>query len=362
MKNTKKTDSSMNIIIVGCGKIGENLAEQLNEQGYNISIVDVDAEKVNKISERCDCLGIVGNGATNAVLESAGINEADLLIAVTGSDELNILCCIVAKRSGHCQTIARVKNPEYSTEASYLKNELGLAMVINPQYAAAKEIERILRFPSAMKVDTFAGGFVELVTFRLPEKSNLVGMSVKDVVAELHCDVLICTIERGEDAFIANASSVFRGKDIISFVSSPKNAENFFKKIGFSTHSVKNTVIAGGGEIGEYLIKLLDNDGIRVKIIDSNPSVCNELAIRYPYAEIVHGNAGDSELMLQEGVKDADAFVALTNLDEENILISLFAKSIGCKKLVTKIKRADFSDVVKHLDLDSIVYPKAIIA
>ena len=191
----------MNVIIVGCGRVGQTLAAQLGEEGNNVTVVDTDAEAVKALTERYDVMGVTGNGATHTVLEEAGIANADLLIAVTGSDELNLLCCLVAKKEGRCQTIARVESPAYSAEASYLKDELGLAMVINPVYAAAQEISRVLRFPSAIKIETFAKGMVELLKFRLPETSRIVGMSVKEVVMKLHCDVLICTVERGNEAF-----------------------------------------------------------------------------------------------------------------------------------------------------------------
>ena len=359
-KNRIKPEESLKIIIVGCGKIGETLAEQLAGQGNDITVIDVSREKVKEVCASCDCMGVVGNGATHAVQEKAGIKDADLFIAVTGSDELNILACLMAKKESDCETIARVKNPEYSSEIKYLKDELGLAMVINPQYAAAEEIARVLRFPSAMNIDTFAGGKVELVKFRLPEKSALVGLSVREVVSALKCDVLVCTIERGEEAYIAKADFKFEGKDIISIVATPKNAEHFFSKIGYKSQSVKDAIIAGGGETGKYLTKLLRKDGISVKIIEKDREVCDELCSMFPDVTVIHGNAGDQETLMEEGIDKAGAFVALTNLDEENILISLFAKSVGCGKLVTKIKRSDFSSVVKHLDLDSTVYPKNI--
>jgi len=359
-KKYSKPENSLNVIIVGCGKVGQNLAEQLAEQKNNITVIDISSQKVNDICAKYDCNGIVGNGATHAIQREAGIKNADLFIAVTESDELNILCCIIAKQSSDCQTIARVKNPEYSSETNYLKEELGLAMVINPQYAAAEEIARILRFPSAIKIDTFAGGKVELVKFRLPENSPLVGLSVREVVSHLKCDVLICTIERGDDAYIASADFVFEKKDVVSLVASPKNAAQFFSKIGYKTSSVKDVIIAGGGETGTYLCGLLREDGVDVKIIEKDAEVCQELCSVFPDVTVIHGNAGDQETLLEEGLDRAGAFVALTNLDEENILISLLAKSIGKGKLITKIKRFDFSDVIKHLDLDSIIYPKNI--
>ena len=359
-RNRIKPENSLNIIIVGCGKIGENLAQQLAEQGNNITVIDASRERVKEVCASCDCMGVVGNGATHETQIQAGIRNADLLIAVTGSDELNILCCLMAKKESDCETIARVKNPEYSSETNYLKDELGLAMVINPQNAAAEEIARVLRFPCAMNIDTFAGGRVELVKFRLPEDSPLVGMSVREVVSALKCDVLICTVERGEEAFIAKANLKFEARDIISLVSTPKNAAQFFSKIGYKTHSVKDVIIAGGGETGKYLTRLLCKDGISVKIIEKDEAVCEELCSMFPEVTVIHGNAGDQETLMEEGIDKAGAFVSLTNLDEENILISLFARSVGTGKLVTKINRSDFSSVVKHLDLDSIIYPKNI--
>ncbi len=350
----------MNIIIVGCGKVGQTLARQLNEEGNNITVVDISADFVNDVAAKCDVMGVVGNGATHTVQAEAGIENADLLIAVTGSDELNLLCCIVAKRAGNCQTIARVKNPIYSAEASYLKDELGLAMVINPEYATAEEIARVLRFPSAIKIDTFAKGRVELLKFRLPEDSPLVGMSVKDTVIKLHCDILVCTVERGDDAFIANGDFIFEGKDIISVIASPKNVQDFFKKIKYKTNAVKSVMVVGGGDTTHYLCDILRKAGMSVKIVEKNLDRCKELCGKWRDVAVIHGDASEKEILLEEGIADVGAFVALTGLDEENILLSLYARSVGNAKLVTKINRIDYDGVVGQLDLDSTVYPKSI--
>ncbi len=350
----------MNIIIVGCGRVGQTLAEQLNEEGNNITVIDISASAVNDVAARFDVLGIVGNGATHTVQIEAGIAEADLLIAVTGSDELNLLCCLVAKRSGNCQTIARVKNPIYSAESEYLKDELGLAMVINPEYATAEEIARVLRFPSALKIETFAKGRVELVKFRLPENSPLVGMSVKDTVIKLHCDILVCTVERGDEAFIANGDFIFEGKDVISIIASPKKALDFFKKIDYRTRAVKSAMIVGGGDTTHYLCDILKRSGISIKVVEKNIERCRELADLWHDVAVINADASDKEILLEEGIESIGAFVALTGLDEENILLSLYAKSVGDAKLVTKINRVDYDGVVGHLDLDSTVYPKSI--
>lgn len=352
----------MNIIIVGCGRVGQTLAAQLNEEGNNVTIVDVSADNVKDVVQRYDVMGIVGNGATHAVQEEAGIADADLFIAVTGSDELNLLCCTVAKRGGECQTIARVKNPIYSAEALYLKEELGLAMVINPENATAKEIARVLRFPSALKIDTFARGKVELVKFRLPQDSRLVGMTVKDVVIKLHCDILVCTVERGDRAYITNGDFVFEGKDVISIIASPKKAEDFFSKIGYKSRSIKTAMVIGAGETTHYLCDELNKSGISLKVVEEDLALCEALSDRWQNVSVINGDASDKEVLLEEGIEDVGAFVALTSLDEENILLSLYAKSVGDAKLITRINRVDYDDVIKHLDLDSTVYPESITA
>lgn len=350
----------LDIIIVGCGKVGQALAEQLNEQGSNITVIDLDGNKIDALTSRCDVMGVVGNGATHLVQQEAGIERADLLIAVTGSDELNLLCCLIAKKAGNCRTIARVRSPQYSSEAPFLKDELGLAMVINPELAAAQEIARVLRFPSAMKIETFSRGRVELLKFRLPEDSPLAGLAVKEISSKLMCDVLVCTIERGDEAYIANGNFIFEGKDVISIVASPKKANDFFRKINYKTNSVRDVLITGGGELGHYLTEILLRSGISVKIIEKDLKRCEELSELWDEVTVINGDASDQNVLLEAGLEEAGAFVALTNLDEENIMLSLFAKSAGSAKLVTKINRIEFDEVIKHLDLDTIIYPKNI--
>ena len=352
----------MNIIIVGCGKVGQTLAQELNEEGYNITVVDIDPAGLKSVSTSSDVLSVLGNGATHSVQKEAGIENADLLIAVTDSDELNLLCCTVAKRSGNCHTIARVRNPDYSIDASFLKSELGLAMLINPEYTAAAEISRVLRFPAAIKIDTFAKGRVELVKFKLPENSSLVGLSVKQISTVLGCDVLICTIERGEEAYIANGDFVFEQKDVITLIAAHKKANDFFQKINYKLQSVKNVLIAGGGKISQYLCEILERYSISVKIIERDRKLCDYLSSQFPSATIINGDPNDHELLLEEGLLKAGAFAALTEQDEENILLSLFAKNAMSGKLVTKVSRTDFDEILKPLELDSIITPKNITA
>ena len=348
----------MNIIIVGCGKVGQALVEQLNEEGNDITVIDKIAEKANDVSSRYDVMGVIGNGATHSVQQQAGIDHADLLIAVTGSDELNLLCCLIAKKSGNCQTIARVRSPQYYTDVPFLKDELGLAMVINPEQAAASEIARVLRFPSAIKIDTFGGGRVELMKFRLPENSPLAGCAAKEIVTKLNCDVLVCTVERGDEVHIPNGDFVFEEKDVISIVAATRKAAEFFKKIKYKMNSVKDVLIVGGGEIGHYLCEQLVRSGMSVKLVEKDPERCEELCALLDDVTIINGDASDQNILLESGLEKTGAFVALTNLDEENILLSLFARSACDCKLVTKINRIDFGNVINHLDLDTIIYPK----
>ena len=352
----------MNIIIIGCGKVGETLAEQLNEKGNNITVVDTDPKRVSDITDRLDVMGVVGNGATHTVQEDAGVEKADLLIAVTGSDELNLLCCTVAKIVGKCQTIARIRNPEYSSESPYLRDKLGLAMVINPEAAAAAEIERVLRFPSALKIDTFARGRVQLTRFRLSEDARIVGMSVREMATKLDANVLVCTVERGEEAHIVKGDFVFAERDVVSIIATPANASDFFKKINRETHPVKDVMIVGGGDLAQYLCRSLARSGISIKLIDRDPARCDELCSQLSEPSIICGDGSDRSLLLEEGIRKVDAFAALTGQDEENILLSLFAKTAGCGKVVTKIDRPDLDDIIRHLDLDSTIYPKRVTA
>lgn len=352
----------MQIIIVGCGNVGATLTEQLSKEGHNISVIDMNAAKVEEVSNRYDVMGIVGNGASFLVQNEAGISEADLMIAVTASDELNLLCCLIAKKAGDCHTIARVRNPIYNKEIAFIKEELGLSMVINPEQAAANEIARLLKFPSAIRVDTFAKGKVELLKCKLSENSILAGRPLTDISAKLHCDVLICTVERGEEVFIPSGNFELQAKDVISVVASPKKANEFFKKIGMTTNRIKSCMIVGGGETTYYLAKQLLAMGIEVKIIEQSKERCNELSELLPQAMIIYGDGTERNLLHEEGIEKTQAFVTWTNLDEENIMLTLFAKSVSEAKNVTKIHRIEYDEIIESLDLGSVLYPKNITA
>ena len=356
----------MDIVIVGLGKVGETLAHQLAQDGNEIYAIDLDPKKVDAITDNSDhIMGIVGNGAVHSVQAEANIKEADLFIAVTGSDELNILCYIIAQKSG-CRAIARVRDPEYSAEASFLREGLDLEMIINPESTAAHEIARILRFPSAIKIDTFAEGRVELLKFKLPENSILENMKVMDVVGKLKVDVLICLVERTIDgetaALIPNGNFEIKSGDVLGIIASTQNAHTFFKKINYRTNSAKDVIVAGGGSIARYLCRELVRDGVNVTLIEKDQARSEELCAIEPDITVVNADATSKDLLMQYHVGEMDGFVALTNMDEENMVLSLFAASQGKVKTIAKINRSDFDDIVKKLDLDTIIYPKNITA
>ncbi len=353
----------MNIIIVGCGKVGEKLAERLSaENEHDITVVDLRANKVQELTDSLDIMGIAGNGASLDILMEAGVEDADVLIAVTGSDELNLLTCIVAKKAGDCQTIARVRKPEYRQSVGLLKDDLGLAMIINPEQTAANEIARALRFPSAIQIDTFAKGRVEILQFKLQKGSVIDGIRLADMRQIVKCNVLVCGVERGEQAFIPGGNFMLHEGDYVSIVASPADGAEFFRKIGIKTNKVKNAIIVGGGETAYYLAIQLLQTGIDVKIIEKNTGRCEELCKLLPKATIINGDGTDRRVLLEEGIEYAESFVSLTNIDEENILLSLFAKSKSPAKLITKINRIAYDEVIDNLDLDTTIYPKEITA
>lgn len=352
----------MDIIIVGCGKVGYTLVEQLCSEDHNIVVIDERPEKLQYITDRLDAMGIVGNGINHKTLLEAGIATADLLIAVTGDDEKNLLCCVVAKKTGHCQTIARIRNPIYNEEMAFLKKEFGLAMIINPELAAANEIARVFQFPSAIRVDSFAKGHVELLHFKVEKASPLIGLKLSNLHQTLRTNVLVCTVMRGDEVIIPNGDFEFLENDIVAIASDRYSAMAFFRKISLVKNRVENAILAGGGKISFYLAKILLQSGIRVTIIEIDPNHCEHLSALLPEATIICGDATDQDLLAEEGLENAQGFAALTGLDEENILLSLYASDVSNAKTVTKINRISFSSVINELNLGSIIYPRVITA
>ena len=353
----------MNIIILGCGKVGRKIVERLNSEGdHNIMVIDTKSSAVNETVSCYDIMGVIGNGEDIETLIEAGVQTADLLIAVTGHDELNLLSCVIAKKLGNCRTIARVHKPEYRKALGLLKDDLGLSLAINPEYAAASEIARNLRFPSAIKIDTFAKGRIEILKFRLPQGCILDSMKLSEISGKTGCDVLVCGVERESEVFIPGGNFELREGDLVSIVASIENASHFFKKIGIKTNKVRDTMIIGGGDTAYYLAAQLIKTGIDVKIIDKNTARCEELCQLLPKATIINGDGTENRLLLEEGLEKAESFVTLTNIDEENIMLSLYAKSKSEGKVITKINRIAYDEVIDSLDLGTIISPKDITA
>ncbi|MDT2595531.1 Trk system potassium transporter TrkA [Enterococcus dongliensis] len=354
----------MKIIVLGAGKVGKALTQYLSneEYDYDVVVVDLHAEKVEAIVNQFDVLGVVGDGATYDILLEAGVNKTDIIIAVTQSDELNILACLMAKKMGAQNSIARVRNPEYLKQRSFMRDQLGLSMIINPELEAANEIRRILLFPSAFKVDTFVSGKIELAEFRLKENARLIGVSLNRLDKVSKANVLICAIRRKGELLIPDGNVVLEQGDRIHVMGQHRDLVRFCQDINLFEQKTKRIIIVGGGRIAYYLAHQLIEHGIQVKIIENNPKRCVELSIMLPKATIIESDGSDEEVLIEEGIESVDAFVALTGLDEENIVISLYAKQMKAKKTVAKVTRTNFMNVLDQLDIDSVVSPKNIIA
>ncbi len=352
----------MKIIIVGCGKVGEKLTAVLSQEHNEITVIDKSERVVDDLCSRYDVMGVVGNGASYGTQQEADIQHTDLLIAVTGSDELNLLCAVTARIAGKCRTICRLRNPEYSKEARDLKEQLGLAMVVNQEYITAQEIASVLKFPSAIEISTFAKGRVELLRFKVPEKSLLDGISLMEMQKKIKSGVLVCTVERGANITIPRGDFVLQSGDVISIVSDKVAEEKFFKQVGIQTNRIKDAMIIGGGDTAYYLTKMLAGSGIKVKIIEKQLQRCEVLSERLPHVDIINGDGTDEALLMEEGLDSTQAVIALTNMDEENIILSLYAKGTGVRKTITKINRINFEEVIRSLDLDTLVHPKMLMA
>lgn len=348
----------MKIVIIGSGKVGSNLSQSLSKEGHDITIIDCNAEALQKIQNTQDVMCIVGNGADVDTLLEASVEKTGLLIATTHHDELNILCCLIAKRLGANKTISRVRTPIYYKQIDLIKDDLHLSMVINPEYTTANEILRVLLFSPAVKLEVLAKGRFELVEYKLTENSNITGKSLAEIYKHTKIKCLICTVERDNQIYIPSGDFVLQANDKINISASHKELEKFFKSLGSTKTKVKNVMIVGGGRICYYLTKQLIPLGIRVKIFEINLDKCKELAEKFPKATIIHGDGTDQELLMEEGLNEVDAFVSLTGIDEENIVMSLYAKNNSNAKVITKINRDSYHEITSQLGLDCVLAPK----
>ena len=349
----------MKIVIIGDGKVGHKLAVQLSEENYDIVLIDQNEGKLKEALNKMDIFCITGNGADVDVQRQADVPHADLVIACASTDEMNMLSCLLARRLGAKHTIARVRNPLYYRQIDILKEDLHLSMAVNPELAASNEIVRVLLFPEASKVETFMKGRVELVESTVRDNSPLVGLSLAEIYKKFQIKILVCAVKRGGEVYIPDGNFALEKGDRLHVAAAHQDLKSFFKSTGSKNTKVKRVMICGGGHVCFYLAAQLLQAGMQVKIIEQNKNRCEELCEILPKATIIHGNAADQELLLEEGIDQADAFVALTGMDEENIIMSLFAKTQGVGKIVAKVNEDTRAQMVEGLGIDSIVSAKS---
>ncbi len=352
----------MQIIIVGCGKVGRTLVSQLSEEKHNITVVDIKPQYVRNVSIMYDVMGIVGNGTSYEVLQEAGLEHTDMLIAVTASDEVNLLCCVIAKRKTDCHTIARLRNPVYSRERHFLRSELQLSMTINQDLEAAREVARLLRFPNAIEIDSFANERIDLLRFKVPENSRLIGSALKDSARWIKENILVCMVDRAGEITIPNGDYVVDKEDILTIIAIPWEAEKFFRSIGVKTNRANNVMIIGGGSMAYYLTEILLKTGVDVKIIERDRNRCEVLGEQFPDAYVECGDGSDQNLLKEERLDAMDALVASTGIDEVNAILSKYAQGKVRKKVITKLNHIEFDDVIESLELDSVIEPKYLTA
>ncbi|MBR2027995.1 MAG: Trk system potassium transporter TrkA [Oscillospiraceae bacterium] len=353
----------MNIIIVGCGKVGFFLAEQLSKEEHDITIVDYNDETLGKAYDTLDIMTIKGNGVSPATLTEAGADNADLVIAATSSDEVNMVCCLTAKQLGAKYTVARIRTPEYTESIVELKKNLKIDVVINPESAAAAEIARLLRFPAAADIETFCRGKVELMGFVLQEGDFLIGKSLMDLPPQVKkLQLLFCVADRNGDVCIPKGSFIPKAGDKLYIIGQPSGLDRFFRLLGRYTPKIKKVFLVGGGKISAYLIEMLHNMNINLKVVDKDIEKCNEIAKLFPDVITINGDGSDHELLEEENLSSYDAFVALTGRDEDNLIISLYAMQQGVSKTITKCNRQNYIGIARSIGLNSIVSAKYVVA
>lgn len=352
----------MKIVIIGCGKVGYTLAKQLAMENHDMTIIDNTPKVLEHVQETLDVMTMSGNGAVLDVQKEANVDEADLVIATTHSDELNLLCCLVAKRLGCKHTISRVRDADYIKQIQFMRDDFGLSMTVNPEFAAARTIYRFLQFPSFLKVDSFAKGRVELVELKISKDSVLEGKSLGKLNSELHLKVLVCAVEREEKIYIPKGDFILREGDKINVTAPRSELAKMIKKLNIEAHKIRNVMIVGGGTISEYLTEELLKSGVDVKIIESDSARSAELASKFPEALIINDDGSNHDVLLAEGIKETDAVVTLTGMDEQNLVISMYAECIGVPKTVTKMNRSEYSTLFSDKELGSTVCPKDVIA
>lgn len=352
----------MKIIIIGNGKVGFALAKQLSGESHDLVLIDQNVTALHHADSTLDVLCLEGNGASINVLLEAGVRQADLVIAVTGYDEVNIMCCLIAKKLGAQHTVARIRNPEYFDESSLLKREVGLDMIINPEYAAAQEIGRILRVPSAFSVESFARGRVEMIGLYVKESDGLAGTSLQDFNRHRSGTVLVCTAIRKGEIIVPDGQYTFEVGDKIYVIGGQKELDQFYRELNLPSRPIRSISVLGGSRVATYLGWAMDKLGVRMKLVEQNAEKCLLLADKLPNALVIHGDGTDQHLLEAEGILESDAFVALTNRDEENLLMAMAAQRKGVRKVIAKMSRPNYIDLMRDAGVDSIISPKDITA
>lgn len=349
----------MKVVIIGDGKVGNKIAEKLADENHDIIVVDKSADALKRSTDALDIISISGDGASKEVLMEANMADADLAIASASTDEFNLLCCLMARKLGAKHTIARVRNPIYYQQMEFIKEDLKLSMVVNPDFVAADEISRIVIFPTATKIETFVKGRVELAEFKIDSGSVLEGLTLLEIYKKYQIKVLVCAVQRNQEVVIPSGDFKLEAGDKIHVTAPHAEIEKFFRLIGILKNKARTAMIAGGGRISYYLAKSLSNMGIAVKIIERNPQRCHELCELLPDAEVINADAADHELLEEEGIGRVDAFVSLTGVDEENIIMSMYANSQKVPTVITKINNESLTMLTEHLGLSSVISPKS---
>ena len=353
----------MNIIIVGAGKVGYELALQLTQENHNVTVIDPSEEALHRVSDVLDAMCIAGNGVTIPILRQAGAETADLLVAATNRDEVNMVCCQNARKLGTRYTIARIRNPEYYESITQIKESMGISMVVNPENATAHEIARLLRFPSAADIEVFCRGRVELMSFRVQEEDFIVGKplySLSDRIQKL--SMLFCAADRDGQLIIPNGSFVPAADDKLYVIGQPTGLDQFFRLLGRDTHKARSVFVVGGGRITVYLASILQKMHMQVKIIEQSMERCRAISDLLPQAMVICGDGTDQEVLESENLTASDAFVALTDRDEDNLIISLYAMIQGLPKVIAKSNRQNYAGIARSVGLDSVISPKQITA
>ncbi len=351
----------MKIIVAGCGKIGVSILKNLVAEGHDVTALDKNPAVIEELTNVYDVMGVCGNSADPDTLAEAGIETVQLFVAVSGSDEMNMLSCFLAKRMGAQYTIARIRNPEYNDQSlGFMRQELDLSLTINPELLTARELFNILKFPSAVKVESFSRRNVEMIEIRLDDNTELDGVQIFKMREKYKAAYLVCAVTRGDEVFIPSGNFVLKAGDKIGLIASPNEITKLLKMLGVLRKQASSVMILGGSKTAYYLAKMLTASGIDVKIIEQRAERCDELCSLLPKAVIIHGDGAQQELLLEEGLRTLDAFVALTGMDEENMIISMFASMQKVPKVISKINREEMCTMAGKLGLDCIITPKDI--